>query len=106
MPLAKLSPKICARGRSISYWMALRSLELIPSRSVLHLLAIILMVLPTRMGPHPSNSRCLTVSGRSAQYERGSMVVGGMELEILEPTEEKKLLKGLATSLLSVMRVP
>ncbi len=70
------------------------------------LLVIILMVFPTRMGPHPSNSRCLTVSGRSAQYERGSMVVGGIELEILEPTEEKKLLKELATSLLSVMRVP
>ncbi len=58
------------------------------------------------MGPILLSSRCLTVSGRTAQYERGSIVVGGMELKILEPTEEKKLLKELAMSLLLMMKVP
>jgi hypothetical protein len=92
MPVDKLRLKICARGRSISYDIALRSLELMPSRSVLFLLTRFFIVLPTSMGPHPSSSRCLTVSGSSGQYERGSMSEFGRELAILVPTVEKNTL--------------
>ncbi len=58
------------------------------------------------MGPHPSSSRCLTVSGSSGQYERGSMSEFGRELAILVPTVEKKLLNVLAISVLFVVGVP
>jgi hypothetical protein len=67
MPVDKLRLKMCARGRSISYDTAFSNLELMPSRSVLFLLTRLLMVLPTSMGPQPSSSKCLAVSGRSGQ---------------------------------------
>jgi hypothetical protein len=77
-----------------------------PSISVLFLLTRFFIVLPTSMGPHPSNSRCLTVSGSSWQYERGSTSEFGRELAILVPTVEKKLLNVLAISVLFVVGVP
>ncbi len=64
MPVYKLSLKMCASGRSISYDTAFNNLELMPSRLVLFLLTRLLMVLPTSMGPQPSSFKCLAVSGR------------------------------------------
>jgi hypothetical protein len=78
-PVARLRLKMCASGRSISFWMALSSLELIPSRSVLFLLTSVLMVLPTRICPQPSSSSNLAVSGSSVQYDSGSVLDGGSE---------------------------
>jgi hypothetical protein len=77
-----------------------------PSRSVLFLLTRLFIVLPTSMGPQPSNSRCLTVSGKSVQYESGSMVVFGSELAMFVPAEAKNLLKAFAISVLSVVGFP
>ncbi len=106
VPVDRLRLKIWASGRSISYDIALRSLELMPSRSVLFLLTRFLIVLPTSMGPHPSSSRCLTVSGSSGQYERGSRSEFGKELAILVPMVDKNLLNVLANSVLFVVVVP
>ena len=105
-PVERLRLKICASGRSISLWMALSSLELIPSMSVLLLLTSVLMVLPTRICPQPSSSSSLAVSGNSAQYDNGSVLDGGSELAILDPTVEKKLLNVFAIALVSEDRVP
>ncbi len=67
IPVDKLKLKMCASGRSISYDTAFNNLELMPSRSVLFLQTRLLMVLPTSIGPQPSSSRCLAVSGKSGQ---------------------------------------
>jgi hypothetical protein len=85
--------------------MALRSLELIPYRSVLFLLTRFTIVLPVSIGPHPSSLRCLTVSGSSEQYEKGSMSELETELAILVRTVEK-LLNMLAISVMFVVGVP
>ncbi len=77
-----------------------------PSRSVLFLLTRLLIVLPTSMGPHPSSSKCLIVSGRSGQYESGSVVVLGSELAMFVAADAKNLLKAFAISVLSVVGVP
>jgi hypothetical protein len=44
--------------------------------------------------------------GESVQYSRGLTGVGGIELEIVEPIVEKKVLKELAIRELSDVRVP
>jgi len=44
--------------------------------------------------------------GESVQYSSGLTSVGGIELEIVEPIVEKKVLKELAIRELSEVRVP
>jgi len=44
--------------------------------------------------------------GESVQYSSGLTEVGGIELEIVEPIVEKKVLKELAIRELSEVRVP
>ena len=50
------------------------------------------------MGPQPSSSSCLRLSGKSGQYESGSRVEGGMLSEMVDPTVEKNWLKVFAIS--------
>jgi hypothetical protein len=76
-----------------------------PYRSVLFLLTRFTIVLPVSIGPHPSSSRCLTVSGSSGQYEKGSMSELEIELAILVRKVEK-LLNMLAISVMFVVVVP
>ncbi len=59
-----------------------------PSRSVLDLLVSNLMVSPTWHGPVPARSK-LGKSGKLVQYDSGSMLVCGIELDMLVPTVEK-----------------
>jgi len=89
---------MCARGLSISDLTAFSSFERIPSRSVLFLLAIVCMVFPTSIGPHPSSSNCPRCSGKSGQKVKGSVLEEGMFSAILDPIEERKFLKVLAIS--------
>jgi hypothetical protein len=56
-PVVRLKLNACASGASISSLTSLRSLMLITWRSVLDLLASILMVSPTWHGPVPARSR-------------------------------------------------
>ncbi len=53
----------------------------------------------------PAHSR-VRILGESVQYSSGLTGVGGMELEIVEPIVEKKVLKELAIRELSEVRVP
>ncbi len=58
------------------------------------------------MGPQPSSSSCLRLSGKSGQYESGSRVEGGMLSEMVDPTVEKNWLKVFAISDSSDESVP
>jgi len=55
-PVVRLRLNACASGDSISALTALRSLMLMPSKSVLDLLTSILIVSPTWHGPVPARS--------------------------------------------------
>ncbi len=58
------------------------------------------------MGPQPSSSSCLRLSGKSGQYESESRVQGGMLSEMVDPAVEKNWLKVFAISDSSDESVP
>jgi hypothetical protein len=64
------------------------------------------MVFPTSMGPQPSSSSCLRLSGKSGQYESRSRAAGGMLSEMVDPTVEENWLKVFAISDSSDESVP